>query len=339
MEDSKAFNTTLVAKNWRRLYRNPELLLSRVYKVVHYPKCSLWEAKKGSSPSYTWSSLFQSRWLLDDEVRWQVWSGVAIDITDERWLPLGCPLIYREDLANDLGVKTLPIPQVQQDDLLYWPHVSNGEYDTKYGYVVARARADRSSPSSSSTHELPSSFWKQLWKAPAIQRCIELVWRGCLKILPVREVLRARGMDVDVLCPWCKVQPKSISHVLLHYLVVQRWWFASDLGLRLTEEDEFHEFSQKLVGSHDPQVVAAFCTFCYVIWEARNDLLFNGVETRVERLLQRAHALRPPKDEQRSGGNIRPLARSWQRPTQGITKFNFDATWLLMVDRVLAVWL
>lgn len=48
------------------------------------------------------------------------------------------------------------------------------------------------------------------------------------------------------------------------------------LGLHLEDEVEFHEFVQQFVKVVDPEVLVRSCTLCYVIWEARNALIFRG---------------------------------------------------------------
>lgn len=103
----------------------------------------------------------------------------------------------------------------------------------KFGYVVVRSKKVMVSSSFSSSHQLPPLFWKGLWKVLALSRCKDLIWRGCLKILLVREALRARGVEVDELCPFLWWWFGNYGHVLLFCPMTRSWWFATPLSLRL----------------------------------------------------------------------------------------------------------
>ncbi|XP_057432186.1 uncharacterized protein LOC130724935 [Lotus japonicus] len=306
--DFKAFNMTLVGKNWWRMHRNPDLLLSRVYQSVYFPRGDLWNARKGGRPNYAWSSLWKTRWLFDEESVWRVGNGKTIRVSDNRWLPQGSPLVYREEEASTLGVVhvsnlmlpgrmcwnadlirhifwpptaegilKIPLPMVPRDDVMAWPHTINGEYTSKSGYVVARNKVLHGTSSSSLALQVPPVVWKVLWSTHTLPRCRELIWRGCLKILPTRGALCSRGLDVDDLCPWCAVQPKTAAHEIFFCPVVKRWWFASSLGLRLDDEMEFHEFVAEFFSRADEGCISRFCELCYIFWEARNRLVFDGV--------------------------------------------------------------
>lgn len=85
--DFKAFNIALVGKNWWRLHRQSETLSGRLFKAIYYPRSSLCAAKKGSHPSYAWTSIFRTRWVFEESARWKVGDGKFFDIWKDKWLP------------------------------------------------------------------------------------------------------------------------------------------------------------------------------------------------------------------------------------------------------------
>lgn len=74
-KDFASFNTALLAKQFWRLEESPNVLWARVLKGLYYDGKSCWEAKKGASPSWVWSSLLEGRNLMQDGVRWNVGDG------------------------------------------------------------------------------------------------------------------------------------------------------------------------------------------------------------------------------------------------------------------------
>ncbi|XP_057418315.1 uncharacterized protein LOC130712500 [Lotus japonicus] len=129
------------------------------------------------------------------------------------------------------------------------------------------------------------------------------------------------------MCPWCGSAQETIGHALLFCPVVRRWWFASSLGLRLDSEVDFHEFVVALFSEAEMSVVAVFCQLCYTIWEARNKLIYDGVQASTEVILSRAAGLAsttgvapaPLRD-----GAVRAV---WTGPNEDTIKVNFDAAW------------
>ena len=59
--DFSMFNDSLLAKQTWRLLKNPNSLLSRVFKAKFFPNCSIIEAKDSRSASYAWRSILKGR--------------------------------------------------------------------------------------------------------------------------------------------------------------------------------------------------------------------------------------------------------------------------------------
>ncbi|KAL6218194.1 hypothetical protein ACLB2K_011409 [Fragaria x ananassa] len=81
------FNQALLAKQGWRLLTNPTALWVRVLKARYFSTTNFFDARKGSSPSWLWSSLLHGRELLHRHVAWQIGNGTDIPVWNTNWIP------------------------------------------------------------------------------------------------------------------------------------------------------------------------------------------------------------------------------------------------------------
>ncbi|XP_057418993.1 uncharacterized protein LOC130713222 [Lotus japonicus] len=351
---TKSFNTAPVSKNWWRIYNNLDSLFGQVFKSVYFPSGELLGAKKGYRPSYAWTSMLKTSCIFVKGGRWRVGNGESINIVDDPWLPNGSPLIFRQDLFEELGLRkvvgllvsgrwnealveqvfnpataqcilAVPLPVQAREDLLFWPKTQDGWYNAKSGYKFIRRIHDQVVPSSSSTPVIPAAFWKVVWSSTALPRCRELVSRASSGFFPVRSRLRRRGIDVDPSCPWCGIDDETTSHSFLLCPVIARLWFAV-LGIRPAGTSVFYEMLTCMMEHLEDEAVSRIFTMLYVIWEARNAWVFNQRELHVTFVMQRLVALSAlPRPVSVTSPAVAG-ASSWKRPHAGLIKVNFDAS-------------
>ncbi|XP_030969612.1 uncharacterized protein LOC115989874 [Quercus lobata] len=82
-----AFNLALLAKQVWRIFTNPSSLAARILKAKYFPYEDILNAGLGSSPSFTWRSIFQSIEVIKNGTRWRVGNGRLIHIWEDKWLP------------------------------------------------------------------------------------------------------------------------------------------------------------------------------------------------------------------------------------------------------------
>ncbi|XP_057415552.1 uncharacterized protein LOC130710343 [Lotus japonicus] len=174
---------------------------------------------------------------------------------------------------------------VAKDDEMFWPFATDGLYDTKSGYGFIRQQKVARTTSSSSGAQVPISFWKALWK---------VVWRVVRGILPVRKPLRVRGIDIEEVCPFCQVEDESIDHLMVRCMVVVRWWFVIMGGLRVNSFSTVQELLQQVFELNDPALAEKCVNFMWVIWEARNKLVFHGMQVVLDTLVARLQVVEAP---------------------------------------------
>ena len=92
-KNPQAFNLAMLAKQGWRLISNPNSLVAQIYKARYYLPGDVFQAKLGSSPSYTWRSIFNGLEVVKGGTRWRVGNGERILIWEDKWLPT--PTTYK----------------------------------------------------------------------------------------------------------------------------------------------------------------------------------------------------------------------------------------------------
>ncbi|GAV74010.1 zf-RVT domain-containing protein [Cephalotus follicularis] len=100
----------------------------------------------------------------------------------------------------------IPIPRFSpKNDKLVWDPSYDGNFSYKSVYLLQTDnKEDRYS----------SSAFKCLWLLDVLPSIKTFLWLATLDRLPTRNLLKARSIIEEEVCPGCNLQPKSVLHVL-----------------------------------------------------------------------------------------------------------------------------
>ncbi|GLT56641.1 hypothetical protein SLA2020_296690 [Shorea laevis] len=76
----------MLAQEAWRILQNPNALWVQVLKSLYLSNSSFSEAKKGSHPSWIWSSILKGRDIIQIGTRWNVGNGQNILIYQDKWI-------------------------------------------------------------------------------------------------------------------------------------------------------------------------------------------------------------------------------------------------------------
>jgi hypothetical protein len=116
--DLESFNLALLAKQGWRLIHSSNSLVSRVFKEKYYPNGSFQTSTLGRRPSYAWRSIWASRRLLQEGMRWRVDDGKSIRIWHDRWLP--SPTTYAVQSPVTILGEDARVSSLIDDDSQWW---------------------------------------------------------------------------------------------------------------------------------------------------------------------------------------------------------------------------
>ncbi|CAN1223095.1 Uncharacterized mitochondrial protein AtMg00310 [Linum perenne] len=81
------FNLAMLAKQGWRILTNPTTMWVKLLKSLYFPKTDFMSAKRGSRPSWIWSSLFKARDVVSLGAFKRVVDGSTISINYDPWIP------------------------------------------------------------------------------------------------------------------------------------------------------------------------------------------------------------------------------------------------------------
>ena len=221
--DIQAFNLALLTKQAWRLLHNTHSLFFQVYKSV-FSKLFFMDAELGSNPSYVWRSLLAAREIICEGSKWEVGDGRTICVTTRKWL--SHKPIFMGEQQPDLKVKDLidsdirqwdrekifdlfahrtsmeimsmPLPRTNTRDVLIWKENKSQSFTVKSAYQVA-LRMKETTQIEHSTARTEWHLWRKLWRLNVPPKVRMFLWRACSNVLPTRENLHRRRVQVDPL--------------------------------------------------------------------------------------------------------------------------------------------
>ncbi|OMO88292.1 reverse transcriptase [Corchorus capsularis] len=317
------------------------------------------EARLGSNPSFVWRSLLAVRKVIEEGSRWRVGSG-NLDVWEDCWVdnlnscrPLPRidthkPSIRVADLIDfenrswniDMVLNTfekedawrilsLAIPRQPVPDRLIWNDNKLGCFSVRSAYYMARRLLGRDVMPIGS--RLP--IWKYIWSASVPPKIKYFAWRLVWNILPAKNILRHRGLDVSDNCEVCVEVETSIYHVFFGCRFSELVWESVCLWVPIcleqwdSETDFWNYFVDKAatVGHLDKAL--------YVLWALRynrNRSMHDSTCSTPAALVKLVVSMEAQVANAIGVNIVDNLSKhkqvEWNPPPPGILKINSDAS-------------
>lgn len=239
-----SFNLAMLAKQGWRLLKEPQSLVAKIYKGKYYKHSGVPEATLGRSPSLIWKSIWSAMKVIREGAVWRVGNGKDIKIWAHRWLPTKsthcvqspisilqaeakvCDLIdevnrcWKVDLVNVVFskeeaevVRSIPISQGGLTDKLVWGQTKDGKYSVRSAYHMVQQRMVQTGGESSSQKN-KDEVWTRIWELNVPTATKLFIWRAVSDLLPTRKNLWKKKIVEDPLCPICKLNEETVTHVM-----------------------------------------------------------------------------------------------------------------------------
>lgn len=260
--DLHGFNLALLGKQCWNLIHKPQALVSKVLKARYYPDCHLLDAKRKGGSSYTWSGIWEAKEEIKKGLRWVLGDGHTINISSDRWLR-GKEEVITDQLSTTGGrsakvcdffsedrkswneakvrvhfntedaqaILDTRIPQVCTKDRIAWLHSPNGQYTVKTGYQQWHKNHI------GDLGLQHSKGWNKIWNMKVPHKIKFFLWRICRNNLPIRILLRWRGVGVPIACAQCVGEVEHLLHLFFDCQFARDCWQKVGLNYTMWEVD------------------------------------------------------------------------------------------------------
>lgn len=116
------------------------------------------------------------------------------------------------------AILALPISMSHIQDRIAWMYTKDGKYSVKSGYNFWRDNYSECS------RVQTSSGWKKFWVLQVPHKIRVFLWRLCRNNVPVRNVLRGRGVQTTIMCPMCMCDVEHLLHIFLDCVLAKACW-------------------------------------------------------------------------------------------------------------------
>ena len=283
-------------------------MAARILKAKYFPYEDILNAGLGSSPSFTWRSIFQNIEVVKNETRWQVGNGRLIHIWEDKWIPTAStfkiisaprdfgdyPMVsslidqdtkwWKANVVRTLFlpfeadmILKIPLSQRLPEDSLIWIGNKRGVFTVKSAYHIAAKLQSDKDLGESSFGDSRSIIWKKLWKMKLPPKIKIFAWRACVNSLPVYVKMAERRIQLCCDCPVCGEDFESLTHALIlcdFALSVWALWNDCPLLLLLNASD-FTDIVLHFCSSPNGEHLEYFFATAWAIWHNQNQLVHN----------------------------------------------------------------
>ncbi|KAJ8775358.1 hypothetical protein K2173_023123 [Erythroxylum novogranatense] len=305
--DLRCFNTALLGKQGWRLIVDTTTLSYQVLKAKYFPRGDFLTARLGTNYSFVWMS-----------VLWRVGDGQRIFVNRDPWIPKvggfhpddaavgpanSLSYFSIDDVHDILGIPLSSRPIL---DKLIWICDRRGIYLVKTAYYEALADLGES------RQRVHGFVWQRIWSLDVPPKVRDFLWRCCRGVLPTKDNLQLRGVNVNLHCLFCH-EHESMQHVFLDCPLAKELWRLAGLVLpsSLSSFLDFFAYVFEIAGRDRATRIGIQA---WKLWLARNDKLWHD------------------KRETMSGGTTRTIAFPLPLCFRATAATTLSSHWLAFID-------
>ena len=172
-------------------------------------------------------------------------------------------------------IHAIPIQSYgDKEDTLMWRFSLDGDFNMASAYKLAIAELPKPPPF--------SGCW--LWGLDTLSKIKHFLWLCCHGSIPVKQVLKGRGINCTMECPLCHMQEESIIHALRDCLVARKFWLSIGvpqalgdfLNLDLLEWLRVNCLCSNHIHANGFPWCSQFPFAVWSLWKHRNMIVFDN---------------------------------------------------------------
>ncbi|KAG8473366.1 hypothetical protein CXB51_035474 [Gossypium anomalum] len=220
---------------------------------------------------------------------------------------------------------SIHLPSVPQEDCLVWGNERSGIYSVHSRYSLL---LQLPTPLSSN-HEV----FKQIWETRCPPKIKIVLWKFVHSFVAIRSCLYNRRVAKNPICSRCNIDHETVNHVLRFCASAKDVRVMLGYPLHMvTAQMDFHEWLLWILKMHHTIKHNEVCVTMWVIWFARNHMVYEGTNQSVIPSYCIDLVSLIPTDS----GVASTIQARWSLPPIGLVKINVDARFILNQKKVVA---
>nr|POE58912.1 putative ribonuclease h protein [Quercus suber] len=171
-----------------------------------------------------------------------------------------------------------------------WAATLNGLFIVRSAYKLAMEESRSSNRGSSSNPSKTCRFWKRLWSLQVPHKVRPFTWRACKSILPTKENLVRRAIQLNVGCEECKEEVEFVGHILWSCSRAKEVWPCTKMKFHFdqTRVNSFHDLLWQILmtDSFEEEGTELVVIVAWALWSNRNKVRHGGRKKSAVALFQ-----------------------------------------------------
>ncbi|XP_074306435.1 uncharacterized protein LOC141641679 [Silene latifolia] len=310
----------VINRAWR-MVTDRACLMVRVLGGKYFPNRSFMKVELGTSPSYTWRSIYEAKEALMVGIRRRVCNGLSTRVWYDPWVSgtktrmVLSPMDAADDelLAAellDVSGKAWDISKVrkffhpfEQQHILNTRIGGSGEedewvWDLEKGSIYSVRSAYKALMGDYGVDEGSSDgakcgwLWRKIWNSRTLPRVKMFFWQFCSDAIATKWNLASRMKHGDVTCPICSADVEDCLHLAGGCGYTVGVWESLGLVMRpIAGYEGVKKWVEDVLGVLDKEEIGVFMTGVWAIWEMRNKVVFENRVPRVEDVVLRVRGM------------------------------------------------
>ena len=135
----------------------------------------------------------------------------------------GAKLAYWSNSHTCANILSTPLFNLYANDVLVWKENKSQTFSVKSAYGVAQ-RVLNPSEGDHSMAFVDGRLWKSVWSLNTPPKVRNFLWRACSNILPTRDNLCKKKVQLDPLYVVCHQQSETVRHILWKFPFARNVW-------------------------------------------------------------------------------------------------------------------
>jgi len=210
-----------------------------------------------------------------------------VDVDTGQWDRTKLSFWFERHTCED--ILRVPLTNTAASDVLIWSENKSNRFTVKSAYGVAQ-RLLNPTLGNHSMAGVIGRFWKSVWKLNTPPKVRNFLWRACSNILPTRDNLHRKKLQVE---PWCAIchQPiETVCHILWECPLARNVWtlVKGRTQKSAAQASDFLALTRSMVERLPKEEMERRSAIAWAIWNARNKLCFENFQTLPEIILRGA---------------------------------------------------